>query len=222
MASAYSLFIVGTTSLVGVIPKYKQRLVSIRTGLTFGMPAILTSFITRRWIVPAIPDMVAMIGNFTITKRLLILGIFAIVMIVTSFSMIRPRIRIHASDQPVRVMLTLLEGLLIGLLTGLVGASGGFLLTPALVLLTGLPMKTAAGTSLFIIAVNSLIAFAGDSMIGSMDWNLLLIITSIAITGVLIGNAISRHLSNAALRKGFGWFTLAMGIVILVWETARQ
>ena len=160
-ASAYSLFIVGTTSFIGAIPKYKDHLVNLRTGLLFGIPSILAIFATRKWIVLAIPDVIVSAGDFLLTKRLLILGIFAFLMIIASWSLIRGRRQVAADESEWRVALLIFEGLLIGFLTGLVGAGGGFLIIPALVWLTGLPFKTAVGTSLFIIAINALLGFVG-------------------------------------------------------------
>jgi uncharacterized membrane protein YfcA len=218
MASAYSLFIVGTTSLVGAIPKYKDQFVNIKTGILFGIPSIITIFITRKWIVPAIPDIVFQTEGVTITKRILILGVFALLMILTSISMIRGRNEIENESKRFRVVLVIIEGMIIGFLTGLVGAGGGFLIIPALVLLTGLKFKTAVGTSLFIIAINSLIGFLGDVLNYDIPWTFLLTITALAVFGILIGNRISKKISASALRKTFGWFVFAMGCWILIKE----
>lgn len=218
LASAYSLFIVGVTSLVGAIPKYREHLVNIRTGLLFGIPSILSIFITRKWIVPALPDVIFQTGNFTVSKRILILGVFALLMILASYSMIMGRREKDSDDHPVRVFLILFEGALIGFLTGLVGAGGGFLIIPALVLLTGLPFKTAVGTSLFIIAVNSLIGFLGDVLNYPMNWPFLVAISSLAVIGIFLGNRLQRKISAVRLRKSFGWFVLLMGIWILIRE----
>jgi uncharacterized membrane protein YfcA len=218
MASAYSLFIVGSTSLVGAIPKYKKHLVNLRTGFFFGLPSIVTIFCTRKWIVPAIPEIVYQTESFTLTKRVLILGLFAVLMILASISMIRGSKEINNENHRFRVVLVIIEGIIIGFLTGLVGAGGGFLIIPALVLLTGLPFKTAVGTSLFIIAINSLIGFLGDVMNYSMDWQFLLSITALSVIGILIGDRISKKIPAATLRKSFGWFVLIMGCWILFRE----
>ncbi len=217
-ASAYSLFIVGTTSFAGAVPKYRDHLVNIKTGFLFGIPSIIAIFATRKFIIPALPDVVFLIGNLIVTKRLFLLGLFAILMVLTSVSMIRGRREIHPSRKKYNTLLMVAEGTLIGLLTGLVGAGGGFLIIPALVLLTGLPMKTAAGTSLFIIALNSLTGFLGDLLTRQVDWPFLLTITAIAIVGVHFGNVLSKKVSGVQLKKAFGWFTLAMGCWILVRE----
>jgi uncharacterized membrane protein YfcA len=110
------------------------------------------------------------------------------------------------------------EGILIGFLTGLVGAGGGFLIIPALIFLTGLPFKTAVGTSLFIISINSLTGFVGDLLNHAMDWPFLLTITALAVTGILVGNYFSRRITALYLRKAFGWFTLIVGAWILIKE----
>lgn len=218
MASAYSLFIVGTTSLVGAIPKYKDHLINIRTGILFGVPSILTIFITRKWIVPAIPDIILQTESFTLTKRVLILGVFSVLMVLASFSMIRQKNEVENDSQRFRIALLVIEGFLIGFLTGLVGAGGGFLIIPALVLLTGLKFKAAVGTSLFIIAINSLSGFIGDVINYDIPWTFLLSITALAVTGILIGNRVSKLISAARLRTIFGWFILVMGTWILVTE----
>jgi uncharacterized protein len=218
LASAYSLFIVGVTSFVGAIPKYKEHLVNIRTGVVFGIPSIISIFCTRKWIIPAIPEVIYQTENFILTKRILVLGTFALLMILASFSMIRGRRELRSDAQGIKTFLVIVEGVLIGFLTGFVGAGGGFLIIPALVFLTGLPFKTAVGTSLFIIALNSLMGFLGDVFNFSMDWTFLLSITSLAVVGILIGNKLQRKVSPIRLRIAFGWMILAMGSWILIKE----
>lgn len=218
MASAYSLFIVGVTSFVGAIPKYKENLVNIRTGILFGIPSILAIFVTRHWFVPAIPLVIFENAFFVLTKRELLLGIFALLMVLASFRLIRHPKETRSDQRKFRVFLVIVEGSLIGFLTGLVGAGGGFLIIPALVFLTGLPFKTAVGTSLFIIAINSLTGFLGDLLNQTMDWQFLLIITLLAVGGILIGNFFSRRIAALYLRKAFGWFTLVIGAWILLKE----
>lgn len=216
-ASAYSLFIVGMTSLVGAVPKYREQLINMRTGLLFGIPSIISIFSTRKWIVPAIPEMMS-VGGIDITKRFLLLGIFSVLMILASISMIRKSEFVAQDVEHPPIALVILEGMLIGFLTGLVGAGGGFLIIPALVLLTGLPFKTAVGTSLLIIAINSLLGFAGDVLNYAIDWPFLFVITALAVSGIFIGNYLSGKIPGARLRRGFGWFVLVSGIYILVRE----
>lgn len=218
-APAYSLFIVGATSLVGSAQKYREGLVDIRTFLVFGIPAIITVYLVRHSLVPAIPDDIP-IGDFMLSKRLLVMGLFAVLMVLASVSMIRGRKESEEEDGPQKFNypLILAEGVVVGVLTGLVGAGGGFLIIPALVKLSKLPMKKAVGTSLLIIAAKSLFGFVGDATRLDIDWNLLMIVTALAIGGIFAGNYMSRSIPGYKLKKGFGWFVLIMGIVILVRE----
>jgi uncharacterized protein len=222
IASAYSLFIVGMTSLVGAVPKYKEHLVSLRTAMAFGIPSIISIFITRKWIVPALPNVIIQFDAVTVTKRLFLLGLFAILMILASISMIRRKDEHGAETNKFRSALLVLEGVVIGFLTGLVGAGGGFLIIPALILLTGLNFKTAVGTSLFIIAINSLSGFAGDVLNYKIDWVFLLTLTALAIAGIFAGHYLSREISQRRLRTAFGWFVLVTGIYILVREITQR
>lgn len=218
-ATAYSLFIVGATSLVGSFPKYRAGEINMKTAVIFGIPSIAAVFATRAFIVPAIPKEVFTVGSFTLTKSLLMMILFAVLMVFASVSMIRdkkkPSEKING-EQKFNYPLILLEGAVVGAITGLVGAGGGFLIIPALVLLSGLPMKQAVGTSLLIIAAKSLIGFTGDSGKAEMDWTLLLSVTGLAVAGIFIGNMLSKKIAANRLKKGFGWFVLVMGIYIIV------
>lgn len=222
IATAYSLFIVGATSLVGVLPKYKAGEVNLKTAVIFGAPSIAAVFLTRSYIVPAIPDTIFTIGSLVVTKALLMMILFAILMVFASVSMIRNKKCEDCGDatqeQQFNYPMILLEGAVVGILTGLVGAGGGFLIIPALVLFSKLPMKQAIGTSLLIIAAKSLIGFTGDLTHTTMDWRLLLIVSALAIAGIFIGNMLSKKISADSLKKGFGWFVLVMGIYIIIKE----
>lgn len=217
-ASAYSLFIVGVTSFIGAIPKYKDHLINIRTGFLFGLPSIVVIFATRKWVVPAIPDVIFHVGGLAFSKRLLILGLFAGLMILASWSLIRQKKESRTDDREWRVPLLIFEGSLIGFITGMVGAGGGFLIIPALVWLTKLPFKTAVGTSLFIIAINALLGFLGDVMNYPIEWEFLLTLTALAVVGILIGNQLQKKVSPERLKTIFGWLILVTGIGILLNE----
>jgi len=220
LATAYSLFVVGTTSLVGAIPKYRKGLVNMKTAIVFGIPSIVSVYFTRRFIVPAIPSNVLAIGDFVLTKPVFFMLVFAILMVFASYSMIKgnDRKEEELTEQKFNYPLIIIEGLLVGLLTGIVGAGGGFLIIPALVILSKLPMKSAIGTSLLIIAAKSLIGFLGDLSHTTMNWNLLLPVTALAVGGIFIGDWLSKKMQPQLLKKLFGWFVLLLGIYIILKE----
>ena len=221
VATSYSLFIVGLSSLVGAFPKYKQGQVNLKTALIFGIPSIIAVFATRKFIIPQLPKEVFSIGDFVVTKSILLMILFAILMVFASISMISNKNKKTESENGVQKFnypMIILEGAVVCMLTGLVGAGGGFLIIPALVLMSKLPMKQAVGTSLLIIAAKSLIGFTGDLSNYTMDWKLLGTVTALAITGIFIGDALSKKIDGNKLKKGFGWFVLVMGIYIIVKE----
>ena len=220
LATAYSLFIVGSTSLVGAFPKYKNGEINLKTAIIFGIPSIIAVYATRAFIVPAIPSEVFTMGSFIVTKSLLMMMIFAVLMVFASVSMIRDNKKQNTEEgeQVFNYPMILLEGAVVGVLTGLVGAGGGFLIIPALVIFSKLPMKQAVGTSLLIIAAKSLFGFTGDLGKQTMDWQLLFTVTGLAIVGIFIGNVLAKKVSANSLKKGFGWFVLVMGIYIIIKE----
>jgi len=227
LATAYSLFIVGASSLVGAFPKYKQGLVNLKTAIIFGIPSIVSVFATRKFIVPIIPNEVFSLGHFVVTKSILMMVLFAMLMVAASISMIRNKSEECEKDgkaleetQVFNYPMILLEGAIVGILTGLVGAGGGFLIIPALVMLSKLSMKQAIGTSLLIIAAKSLIGFTGDLGHQMIDWKLLLTVTGLAIVGIFVGDIVSKKIDGNKLKVGFGWFVLIMGVYILVQQVA--
>ncbi len=221
-ATAYSLFIVGATSAVGSIQYFRKGLVNIKTAIVFGIPSIVAVFLTRAFIVPAIPKEIFTIGNFMVTKSILLMLLFAILMIAASYSMIKKSKKNKdesQKEQNFNYPLILIEGLIVGALTGLVGAGGGFLIIPALVILSKLPMKEAVGTSLFIIAAKSLIGFFGEGAETAINWQIILTVTAFAVIGIFIGSFLSKKVDGAKLKPAFGWFVLVMGIYIIIKET---
>ena len=218
VATAYSLFVVGTTSLTGVLLRKSGEGANWNVALLIGIPSVLSIFITRKWLIPAIPDVLITIDSFDINKRQFLLGLFALLMIITSLLMILKRGEANVKRNQPNVPLVLFLGMIIGVLTGLVGAGGGFLIIPALVFLCSLSMKEATGTSLLIIGTNSLIGFTGDLLNYSMDWSFIILVSILAIGGIVIGNKLAKRILGYRLRKAFGWFTLIMGTWILIKE----
>ncbi|MDP4656757.1 MAG: sulfite exporter TauE/SafE family protein [Algoriphagus sp.] len=220
LATAYSLFVVGSTSLVGAGTYMKKGLVNYKTALVFAIPSFIAVFLTRKFLVPALPDPLFSIGEAMITKNIGIMVFFALIMLAASYSMIRGKKGESEEEEEVKFNLPMiaLEGSVVGVITGIVGAGGGFLIIPALVLLAKLPMKMAVGTSLLIIAAKSLIGFLGDLSSQTIDWQLLLIFTGLSIVGIFIGSALSKKINEKVLKTGFGWFVLLMGIYIITKE----
>jgi len=219
IAISYSLFIVGFTSLVGAYNNYLKGLVNFRTALLFGSSSITTVFVARKFIIPFLPDVFFTIGTFEVHHSLFVMVVFAILMVAASVSMITSRKVIAEQEAASSPLLLVLYGVLIGLVTGFLGAGGGFLLIPALVILMKLPMKEAIGTSLLIIALNSLIGFLGDIGRHPIDWFFISIVATIAIAGIFIGGYFNQKVNADKLKKGFGWFVLVMGIYIIIRET---
>jgi uncharacterized membrane protein YfcA len=222
-ATAYSLFIVGVTALASIIPKARASEIDFKTALSFGLPSIVAVYFTRSVLMPAIPDPIWSNGTFALGKGTALMLLFAVLMVWASISMIKgPQKKSQNSVKeglsPVaKIAVVLAEGLGVGLLTGLVGAGGGFLIIPALVLLAKLPMKQAVGTSLIIIASKSLLGFLGDLGRGAqIDWTFMLIFSAIAVVGIFSGAALSKKISGEKLKPAFGWFVLIMGIYIIV------
>jgi len=214
LATSYSLFIVGMTSLSGAIYQYSKGYVDLKAALSFGLMSVVTVFAVRKYLLPLIPDILWQAGALTLTKSTAIMVLFAVLMLAASVSMVLGH-REQAGSARTSLPVLLAFGIGVGLVTGLLGAGGGFLIIPALVLLTKTPMRMAIGTSLFIVTINSLVGFAGDIGHVYIDWSFLFIILAITVFGVLIGSIIGRQISGERLRVGFGWFVLTMGIYIL-------
>ena len=220
LATAYSLFVIGTTSLVGGIHKAKQKLVDFYKVLLFGIPAVIAVFVTRKLIVPRIPEIIFSLQGFILTKSILMMVFFAFVMIFASIRMIKPlKEKLVYEEVKPNYFKIALMGILIGLVSGFVGAGGGFLIVPTLLFFANTPMKMAVGTSLFIVSAQSLIGFTGDIMSDQIiDWKLLEYFTLASIIGIFIGNFISKKVDDEKLKTSFGWFVLAMGIYIIIRE----
>lgn len=221
LATSYSLFIVGSTSMVGAVNSYFRGSVNIKTALLFGASSIATVFFVRKVVMHLIPSVLFQTKNIQVTQAAATMVLFAVLMLLASISMIRNKHAVSHNRTTVvaennnNYFKLLLYGVLIGLVTGLLGAGGGFLLIPVLVIMLKMPMKQAIGTSLLIIALNSLIGFTGDLGHYDMDWKLLLAITSMAVAGVFIGGLLGKKIAGEKLKKTFGWFVLIMAVYII-------
>ncbi|TCW19360.1 sulfite exporter TauE/SafE family protein [Dietzia cinnamea] len=205
-AIATSLFVVGATSLVSLIGHARKGNVRWRTGLIFGAAGMVGAFLG------------GLAGGY-IPGTLLMIA-FALMMIATAGAMIRGRKDRdgHSQTHHHPLWRILLDGLVVGAATGLVGAGGGFLVVPALVLLAGLPMTAAVGTSLLVIAMKSFAGLGGYLTSVSLDWPLVAAVTAAAIAGSFVGIRLTSVVPERALRKGFGVFVLLMGAFVLSQE----
>lgn len=218
LATSYSLFIVGITALSGCLSHYRMGNLKIKSALYFTIPSVFSILIIREVIILKIPNVLFSINDFQVTKSFLIMIVFAILMMVASLSMIYKKgpniMSVHTNYLQLAIV-----GSIVGIVTGFLGAGGGFLIIPALLFFANLPMKQAVGTSLLIIFINSSIGFAGDLYIGTpINYPFLLCISSIAFIGMLIGSQLSKKIDGDKLKPFFGWFVLVMGIYIIVKE----
>ena len=220
VATAYSLFIVGSTSTVGAVKNMIKGKVEFKTAFTFAIPAFIAVYITRAFIIPTIPDQLFELGGFMVTKNIAIMVFFAIVMLFAALRMITHKTVINPEEKnckPTRIVL-IIYSLIIGFVTGAVGAGGGFLIVPTLVIFARLPMKRAVATSLFIVAINSLIGFTGDLQHTAIDWNFLIPFSALSMVGIFVGIWLNNFIDGKKLKKGFGWFVLVMGAYIIYKE----
>jgi uncharacterized membrane protein YfcA len=218
IATAYSLFIVGTTSAFGALQNYQKGLVDLKNGFLFAIPSFIAVYFTRRFIVPLIPSTLIE-EPFLVTKSDFLMVFFAIIMVLAAISMLKKKTTTVTTGN-ISVFTLLIQTFAIGIIIGLVGAGGGFLIIPSLVLFAKLPMKKAVGTSLFIIAMNSLIGFLGDIQNISIDWKFLSSFTGLSIVGIFIGIYLNKFVNETQLKKGFAYFVLLMATFILVKEIA--
>ena len=220
VATAYSLFIVGASALVGGVKQHLKGYVDWKTAVVFGLPAIIGVTAVRHYVVPALPDILFNIGDFEFTRRMAMFGLFAVLMIPAAFSMLKGRKeKEQKGEVKYNYPLILAEGLIVGAITGMIGAGGGFLIIPALVILANVEMKVAVGTSLIIIAFKSLLGFfLGDALTMEIDWLFLSIFTGISFVGIFIGSYLSNFIDGNKLKKGFGYFIFVMAIFIFYME----
>ncbi|TYB77281.1 sulfite exporter TauE/SafE family protein [Bizionia saleffrena] len=220
IATSYSLFMVGVSSSFGAFKNYRKNNINFKMAFLFAIPAFIVIYLTRRYFLPEVPDQLFSIGTFNVTKGSAIMLLFAVVMLYSATVMLKrsTEIVVNNNRASYNIPKIVFQAAVIGFFTGLIGAGGGFVIVPALILLGNLTMKQAVGTSLFIISINSLIGFTGDFGHLNIDWLFLLSFTAIAVVGILIGTSLANKVEGAKLKKGFGWFVLVMAIFILVKE----
>ncbi len=218
LATSYSLFIVGISALIGSIKHYKLNNLNLNTAFVFGIPSIVSLLLARKFILLQIPDVIFSLNKIAITKNILLMVVFAVLMIAASISMIKNKTSENKLNLPSKNKLAFV-GFMVGIVTGFLGAGGGFLIIPALIFFAALPMKQAIGTSLFIIAVNAMIGFIGDLINNvHLNFQFLLLFSFIAIIGIFIGTYLSKKVDGNKLKPAFGWFVLVAGIYIIAKE----
>lgn len=216
LATAYSLFIIGTAALIGTLQNVRNRLVQPRTALLFSIPAVIAIAFARKIIIPVLPDEFTL-GSLVLKQDMYTMILFALLMVLAAVPMIRGR-REHAAVRRPRPGILAFFGLVVGLLSGMVGAGGGFLIIPALSIFMKIPIKSAIATSIMIIAINSLAGFSVEVFNPDINWSFLLLFTGLSVAGVFIGMAFNKQVKAEQLKSGFGYFVLLMGVFIILHE----
>ena len=218
LATSYSLFIVGITALSGCFSHYRMGNLKIKSALYFAVPSLFSILVIREVIILKIPNLLFTINDFEVTKNFVIMIIFAVLMIAASFSMIG-KAKTQPQTSNINYWQLAVIGGVVGIITGFLGAGGGFLIIPALLFFANLPMKQAVGTSLLIIFINSAVGFLGDVYINTpINYAFLASISSMAFIGMIIGTRLSKKIDGNKLKPVFGWFILVMGIYIIIKE----
>lgn len=217
IATAYSLFVVGTSSAFGSIQNFRKGLVDVKSALRFAVPSVLGVFLTRKYFVPEIPDPVFYFASLQLTKGTFLMVLFAVVMIWAAVAMLKTKKENPVPEIPQNYG-TIVQLFFVGVLIGLIGAGGGFLIVPALTKLARLTIKKAIATSLLVITINSLIGFCGDVQNNEIDWFFLLNFTALSVMGIFIGLYLQKFINENLLKKIFGLFILLMAFIILYKE----
>ncbi len=231
-ATGYSLFIIGSTSLAGAVnylrknPEHKKWILS--TALWFAPSTIITGIAVRKLIQWGVPEILFSYGDYFLTRNRLIMLFFAVIMLIVAQKMLSSnKETLSDNTLPFPKKELIKRGVGVGIVAGIAGSGAGFLITPALVKYMKMPMKVAVGTSLWIISANSWFIFLGDLAVRkqdsqSVDWQLLLLFTAIAVAGIFVGNQISGSYSNEKIKRAFGYFVLITGIIVLIMETVKS
>ncbi len=215
LATAYSLFIVGITSIVGVLPKWRKHELNIGVAIKFGIPSVVTVFLIRKFLIPLIPEVLFRNEQLVIYRDSFQLILFSLLMISAALAIMKPREISRPALSEIQGLALL--GIVVGAISGFLGAGGGFIIIPALIFYASLSPKSAVGTSLLIIAFNSLIGFTGD-LHYIIDWPTLLSISALGVIGSFVGHWLSGKLPGEKIKRLFGWFILIIGLAILITE----
>jgi uncharacterized protein len=221
LATANSLFIVGATAAVGGLQFLYKKQVDLKTVLLFSVPSFVGVYFVRKIILPSIPDVMLIGDSLSISKSHLVMLSFSVIMLMASLKMIKPSSVVSEKKLDPKLSAKLIfniifNGLAVGSLAGFVGAGGGFLIIPALTVLLNLPMRIAVGSSLLIIATQSLLGFGFSSDLSQINWSFLITQVLIAIVGIFIGAYINKFVPEKKLKEVFGYFVLFMGSIIII------
>jgi len=220
-SGVYSMFVVGMSSMAGTVQSIFNKLVDFKVAVTFGLPSIAGVLVARKLIFPLIPEQLFSVGSFSVSKNMLFMLCLSLLMFLSALRMLKPTLNNKGDweefDKPATALL-LLRGFMVGTITGLLGIGGGFLIVPALYFLAKLPVKTAVGTALVIIMINSLFSFLTSYSSMNLDWFLLVKFSLGAIIGIVIGTRLSQKIPGDYLKKIFGWFVLSISFYIVYKE----
>jgi len=220
-SGVYSMFVVGMSSMAGTIQSIFNKIVDFKVAATFGLPSVAGVLVARKLICPMIPVRLFSVGTFSVSKSMVFMLCLSFLMFLSALKMLKPGVNNiderEELDKPATALL-LLRGFMVGTITGLLGIGGGFLVVPALYFLARLPVKTAIGTALVIITINSLFSFLTSYGSTDLDWLLLVKFSLGAIVGIIIGTRLSQKIQGAYLKKIFGWFVLTISFYIVYKE----
>ena len=219
IATSYSMFVVGSSAAIGTLINIKKKLIEYKTAVVFTLPALVSVFLTRRFLIPNIPDTLLSFESFDITKEMGLMLFFSSIIILSSILMIRNSLGVATKTTTKKNYgLLIFIGLGVGVLTGLLGAGGGFIIVPALVMFARLTIKQAVATSLIIITFNSIIGFSSDVFLLKIEWNFLTLFTALSVAGIFIGTYISSFVRESTLKINFARFMIVMAAVIIFKE----
>jgi len=219
IATSYSMFVVGVSAAIGTLVNIKKKLIEYKTALIFTLPALISVSLTRRFLIPNIPETLLSFKYFDITKEMGLMLFFSAIIILSSVLMMKPSTDVTVKGNTEKNYgLLIFIGLGVGVLTGLLGAGGGFIIVPALVLFARLNIKQAVATSLVIITFNSLIGFGSDMSLLVIKWDFLILFTALSIVGIFVGTYISGFVRESTLKSNFARFMIVMAAVIIFKE----